>query len=323
MATKMTQEEFIERASKIHKNKYDYSLTKYDGRDKDIDIICQKHGVFTQNAGDHLYNKSGCKQCANEKLRADRSTSLDAFISKARVVHGDKYDYSQVDYVNNKTRVTIICPKHGPFQITPDKHTNRGQGCPVCGDESLKSLVFGVGINDLRLSTSDPCYVVWNNILQRTVSENFKSKHKTYEDCTICEEWIRLSNFKKWFDQHYVEGYHVDKDILSGRGKKIYSPETCSFVPREINNLLIKSGAIRGKHPIGVFFQRGKFVARLSTPKYIIKLGRFKTPEEAFLAYKEAKEAYIKRIAKEYYDAGKIEKRVYDALMKYEVEITD
>lgn len=323
MARKMTQNEFVERASKIHANKYDYSITKYNGRDKSIDIICPKHGVFSQNAGDHLYNKSGCKKCANEKLRMERQSSIDDFISKARSIHGEKYDYSLVKYVNNKTKVTIVCPEHGPFQITPEKHIDRGHGCPFCGYESIKSKVFGVGINDLQLATSDPCYVVWNNVLNRTVNEKFKIKHPTYVGCTLSSEWIKLSEFKKWFDKHYVEGYQIDKDILSGRGPKIYGPQTCSFVPREINNLIITSKAARGKYPIGVFFQKNKYVARLSTPKYILKLGRFNTPEDAFMAYKTAKEAYIKEIAQEYYNSGKIEKRIYDALMKYEVKITD
>lgn len=239
------------------------------------------------------------------------------------MVHGEKYDYSQVDYKNTKTRVTIICPIHGPFDMTPEKHMTRGQGCPVCGDESNKSKIFGIGINDLRLGTSDPCYTTWYNMLQRTVSKKVKEKHPTYKNCTVCDEWIYLSNFKKWFDEHYVDGYHIDKDILSGRIHKHYSPETCCFVPREINALFISAKAVRGSLPIGVTFRQGRYVARLSTPEKRITIGRYLTEREAFFAYKHAKENYIKELANKYYGAGKLEKRVYDALMRYEVQITD
>ena len=104
----------------------------------------------------------------------------------------------------------------------------------------------------------------------------------------------------------------------------MYSPDTCCFVPNEINALFIKHDSKRGKYPIGVSLHNKKFCARINIfKKGSVWLGTFDTPELAFLAYKRAKEAYIKDTAQMYYDKGKITKRVYDALMKYEVEITD
>lgn len=323
MPRKLTQEEFLERAKERHGDRYDYSLVEYRGKDSIITIICPKHGPFQQIAGDHIYNGSGCKECANEKLRAERSRSLAEFIKEARRVHGDKYDYSLVNYVNDRTLVDIICPKHGIFQIKPCKHILRGHGCRACGDESLKRPIFGKGINDLRLGTKDPCYHIWHGILARTISDEFKRIHPSYANCSVCDEWLYISNFKKFFDKQYREGYQIDKDILSGRGKKIYSPETCCFVPVEINNLLISARSARGPLPIGVTERCGRYEARINTIGGRVSFGRFRTIEDAFAAYKDGKERYIKEIAQKYYDENKIERRVYDALMNYKVEITD
>lgn len=253
----------------------------------------------------------------------ERKLASEEFIERAKAIHGDKYDYSLVNYVNNKTPVAVICPKHGIFYITPNKHISRAHGCRACGDESLKKPIFGRGINDLRLGTKDPCYHIWHGILARTISEDLKRNHPSYANCLVCNEWLYISNFKQFFDKYYRDGYQIDKDILSGKGPKIYSPNTCCFVPAEINNLLISAKAVRGNFPIGVTKRCGRYEARISTINGRISLGRFDTPEEAFNAYKNGKELYIKDVAQEYYDANKIERRVYDALMNYKVEITD
>lgn len=114
----------------------------------------------------------------------------------------------------------------------------------------------------------------------------------------------------------------MDKDLLF-RGNKVYSPVTCCFVPPEINKIILKRQRRRGEYPIGVHKQRNSFLALLHRYGKQEYIGTYSTPEEAFSAYKQEKEAYIKEVAKKYYSEGKITKRVYDALMKYEVEITD
>ena len=113
----------------------------------------------------------------------------------------------------------------------------------------------------------------------------------------------------------------LDKDTLV-KGNKIYSPETCIFVPQRINYLFLNSGGSRGLLPLGVYTVGKKYASRTSkNGKRSVYLGSFDTPEEAFLAYKTAKEAYIKEVADEYKD--KIPKKLYDALYAYTVEITD
>ena len=122
---KLTTEEFIERAKKIHKNKYDYSKVEYKNMSTKVCIICPEHGEFWQIAGIHLCGV-GCSKC-NGGVKITKND----FIEKSKNVHGDKYDYSKVEYINAKTKVCVICPEHGDFLIRPDHHMN-GVGCNKC-----------------------------------------------------------------------------------------------------------------------------------------------------------------------------------------------
>ena len=125
---RLTTEEFIKRAKKAHRNKYDYSKVIYENCNKKVCIICPKHGEFWQLPITHIKG-GGCPKCAGVKKH-----TTEEFIELAKKVHGDKYDYSKVKYINNKTKVCIICPKHGEFWQTPNTHLS-GQGCPKCSYE--------------------------------------------------------------------------------------------------------------------------------------------------------------------------------------------
>lgn len=160
------------------------------------------------------------------------------------------------------------------------------------------------------------------SMLTRCYGVGVASKHPSYSGCTVCEEWLKFSNFKAWFDENYIDGYQLDKDILV-KGNKIYSPATCCFVPAEINTIMLDRRRDRGSYPVGVSKQGNKYQANMNNRGHHLYIGLFDTPEEAFTAYKETKERHIKTIATEYYSSGEITKRVYDALMRWEVEITD
>lgn len=110
----MNTEEFIESAKNIHGNKYDYSKVEYKRNDKKVCIICSKHGEFWQTPKSHLRG-AGCPKCYEERRGENRQYSLEDFIAKAKSVHGDKYDYLKVDYIDSKTKVCIICKEHGEF----------------------------------------------------------------------------------------------------------------------------------------------------------------------------------------------------------------
>ena len=127
----MTTEEFIKRAHEIHGDKYDYTKTVFITLKTKVCIICPEHGEFWQTPDRHLYRKQGCPECKREKLHKINLLTTEEFIKRAKKVHGDKYDYSKVEYINSRTKVCIICPEHGEFFITPANHIS-GQGCPKC-----------------------------------------------------------------------------------------------------------------------------------------------------------------------------------------------
>jgi len=128
---KLTTKEFIEKASKVHNNKYDYSLVEYKNCRTKIKIICSEHGIFKQTPDAHLNQLQGCKKCSinNKKF------SIQEFIERASKVHNNKYDYSLVEYKNCRTKIKIICSIHGIFKQTPDAHLNQLQGCKKCSIE--------------------------------------------------------------------------------------------------------------------------------------------------------------------------------------------
>lgn len=136
MPGKLTQEEVIAKFIAAHGYKYDYSKVEYKGTDKPVCIICPIHGEFWQKP---VHHQRGCEctKCRHDKLAAineeRRNTAAKEFEEKARKVHGDKYDYSKVEYVNALTNVTIICPIHGEFERRPSDHiSTQKQGCPEC-----------------------------------------------------------------------------------------------------------------------------------------------------------------------------------------------
>ena len=131
MGKTLTKEEFIEKAKKVHGNKYDYSKVEYIDSKHKVAIICPEHGEFFQKANTHLQG-SGCRKCSTEKVAKLQRLSTDDFIKKAKEVHGDKYDYSKTNYINNRTKVCIICPEHGEFWQMPNAHIKLHEGCIKC-----------------------------------------------------------------------------------------------------------------------------------------------------------------------------------------------
>lgn len=129
---KSTKEEFIAKAKKIHGEKYDYSNVEYINSSTKVCITCPKHGNFFTTPNAHISQHQGCKICGNAKKGQFRKITQDEFIDKAKKIHGNKYNYSKVNYVNSQTKVIIICPEHGEFLQKPNAHLN-GNGCPYCG----------------------------------------------------------------------------------------------------------------------------------------------------------------------------------------------
>lgn len=181
----------------------------------------------------------------------------------------------------------------------------------------MSRLVFGVGLNDV--DSHHKAYPCWKGMLRRCYSQAYSSRHPSYVGCCVCQDWIRLSGFVDWYNDHIIDGYHLDKDILVP-GNKVYGPTTCSFVPPKINNLLLDRARDRGCYKLGVFwYQRlNKWGACLSQYGKRKHIGNFETEHDASVAYVEAKKAYVKRVALEAFLNNEIKSDVYLALVRRE-----
>ena len=197
--------------------------------------------------------------------------------------------------------------------------------------DSYSPSVYGIGV----LGTKYPStingvhtkeYVLWKSMLQRCYSDTYQKKYPTYDCCEVSDNFKSYEYFYEWCNKQIGfgnEGFDLDKDLLV-KGNKIYNENVCIFIPQEINSLLIKSTASRGDHLIGVCWHKTNkaFMAQVGKSKGKQEhLGYFKTEIEAFRAYKQAKETFIKEQANKW--KGEIDERAYEALMSYEVEITD
>lgn len=158
-----------------------------------------------------------------------------------------------------------------------------------------KRLVHGVGINDADYAVKPrvkgemvecKAYGSWKNMLERCYSAKYHRIQPTYIGVKVCGDWLSFMAFRKWWAENQVDGWQLDKDLLSD--DRIYSPETCIFVPSWLNNFTTHRAAKRGEWPIGVYFDKrsGKLKSRCNHPfgrqEY---LGHFSTPDEAHAAW--------------------------------------
>lgn len=161
---------------------------------------------------------------------------------------------------------------------------------------SQRKPLYGVGINDADYVIQPTingkralckAYQTWSGMLQRAYSDVWHKRYSTYMDVTVCDEWHKFSTFKKWFDVNYVNDWQLDKDLLTPT--KVYSPDTCLFIPSWLNKFTIDSKAIRGNFPIGVSLHKrdGVFQSNCKNPITHKKeyLGSYRTPEKAHLAW--------------------------------------
>lgn len=188
----------------------------------------------------------------------------------------------------------------------------------------LHPSVHGIGYEGMGNycgKTHPKIYKTWFGMLERCYSNKWHKKSPSYKDCSVDTRWHNFQNFAEWFEENYTDNSELDKDLLIKRNKT-YSPETCCFVPKEINNIF-KGNSKRNEYPIGVSKSGSKYKAKCLIWNVETYLGSFNTIEEAFQAYKIAKEKYIKEAADYYYNLKRITEPCYQALINYKVEITD
>ena len=214
MSKKLTTEEFIEKAKEIHGDKYDYSKVEYRGVDTKVCIICPEHGEFWQIPYNHINKKQGCPKCGQLKTHASQTSTLDAFVEKAKKIHGDKYDYSKVEYKNATTKVCIICPEHGEFWQTPNNHLS-GNGCKKCSmpNSGISTEEFIAKAREIHGNKYD---------YSKTVYKDTKTKV-----CIICPEhgefWQLPTN--------HLKGHGCDK-CAHTENKKTLTKTTEDFIKR-------------------------------------------------------------------------------------------
>ena len=195
----------------------------------------------------------------------------------------------------------------------------------------MSKLVYGVGVNDkTRTAFVDGKnvkeYVLWKDMLKRCFSEKYQTHRPTYIGCSVSDNFLNYSYFYDWCQEQIGFGnidekgcsWHLDKDLLFV-GNKVYSENTCVFVPHEINSFFVDCGASRGDYPLGVDFhkQTGKFRVQCLVNGKKQYLGLFTTPEEAFTVYKPFKEALCKQLALKW--QHEIDQRLFDAMTNWTV----
>lgn len=172
---RLTQEQFITKAKLIHGNKYDYSKVSYINASTKIKIICPNCGEFEQTPKGHLKG-FGCKACAMKYVQSNNRKTQEQIVQEFTKVHSNKYDYSKVSYVDDKTKVIIICPKHGKFEQSPTSH-KQGNGCPYCG----------------KLIASEKRIIPFEKFVQNAIAIHknkftyFKNEYQTYKKNTLIQ----------------------------------------------------------------------------------------------------------------------------------------
>ena len=210
-----TQEEILTKFKEVHGDKYDYSKFVYEGIDNKSCIICPKHGEFWQTPYHHIHG-CGCPICSgNQKL------NIEDFIERARKIHGDKYDYSKVEYINTGTKVCIICPEHGEFWQTPQNHLY-GQGCPKCVGKNKTTEEFIKDCIDIHGDKYDFSKTVYNGAFNKVTvicKEHGEFKIAPHDllggkGCSKCgdiqsatKQRKKLDEFKNEVETIYGKGY--------------------------------------------------------------------------------------------------------------------
>lgn len=336
MPKRLTQEELLERFRAVWGDRYDYSKVNYVNKRTPIIVGCKEHGAFSIMPLSHA-NGHGCTKCGNKaqakKLSKPRYDKKE-LLRRLYEVHGkDKFDFSLVEdssfvYKGVKSYLPIVCKKCGEPTTMMAAQLLRGSGCNKCRLKSFSKanlgnskpieervLVAGVGVVDIDgVVCNDKIFPIWREMIVRCYNKDSCGQHPTYEHCDVCEEWKLYSNYLKWYEEHHVEGFEVDKDLLSfSFGKKIYSPETCCFLPPEINGML-STKSLKRDLPVGVHIVSGCITASCGQDY----LGSFATVQDARKAYLEAKKNFITGLANKW--KGKIELRAYNALINLDVD---
>ena len=211
-------QQFIEK----HGNKYDYSLVDYKGAHSKVDIICPIHGKFEQLVSEHKFGK-GCRKCGIIKQSQNTTLSTSEVISRCIEKHGNKYDYSLVDYKGSHSKVDIICPIHGKFEQLASNHYNRGDGCPKCNSnlhdrnyyKDKKTTLYYLKVNEV--------YKI--GVTTRSVKKRYSADKDV--NITILKEWVFedgaiAHDYEQMIIKYYKQYKYYGKPILEGGNTELF-----------------------------------------------------------------------------------------------------
>lgn len=249
MPKKLTTESFIKKVKERHGDKYDLSLVKYTKYNEKVSVICLKHGKFECIADYLIQNRECCPKCVSRNIevflksaKKRFSKGLSKFISEAKSIHGDKYDYSLAVYKNNKTKVKIICPAHGEFEQVPVSHINKKIGCKKCSHENLsKKLSLGLDAFQEKAKSTFGDIYDYSNVKYTNNSSNVSiicKKHGEFkktpanhidkrQGCPMCNDFNSSSAQKEIhnFVAKFFNDAHSDNKILNGQELDVFVPK--------------------------------------------------------------------------------------------------
>lgn len=259
----------------------------------------------------------------------------------------NRYDYIGKVNTNNQGLQMIIVDYHcnSDVEVIFDGYENKPIKCRYSNFKrgAVKNPyypeVFGVGykgenfkISDIEKSYERKIYSMWHGMLERCYSEKsqVRNKTKSYKGCTVCDEWLCYANFREWVinQENFIfwckDKYGIDKDIIN-KNNKVYCSDYCCLVPHYINNLFTNHRSHRGEYPIGVSINcYNTFTVSCNDINGKTRhFGNFKTPEDAFMFYKNYKENIIQTIAKTEFADRRITEKCYIGMMKCRIEIDD
>jgi hypothetical protein len=231
---KLNNEEFIKKARDVHGNKYDYSKVEYKNTITEICIICPcaEHNEFWQRPLEHLQG-CGCPKCGG-----NYHPSTEEFIEKARLIHGDKYDYSEVKYINNKTKICIICPEHEPFWQTPNNHLS-GHGCPNCKESKLEKMVKQFLIDNNFKFTHNERNFEWLKLKKKLQLDFYLTDYNVAVECQGRQHFEIINEFggEKIF-METQERDEIKKQLCKEYGVKLFYINYDDNVEEKMNEIL-------------------------------------------------------------------------------------
>jgi len=265
---KLTIEKFIEKAKKVHGDKYNYSKVVYKNHQTKVMIMCLYHGDFQQTPNKHVSGKQGCPKCITPNV----NLTTKEFIEKAELVHSNKYNYSKVSYVNNKTKVTIICSDHGEFRQAPYHHLN-GHGCKQCGferDSKMKLFTtkeFIKKAKEVHNNKYNYSRVVYKNSESKVTIicpihgefQQMSNNHLGGSKCPRCSESKGESKISDWLEKNnirYEREYHFNKHSSLKTGRSNYLRFDFFLLDR---NILIEYDGEQHYRPKVVFGGKKEF----------------------------------------------------------------